>query len=176
MTPAKGFDLGDAHREIARHTTMQEEKQYHGSLGTCRPWRGSHSVAKDPRYNAGNEISLLHRSGAGCAVGAAACAARRVCVGNGPRIRRFLFGESQCHSAAGFHSRAARPVFSEARLFALRVLLRLGIYSRLAERVGDPATRCPRGSAASAHSADTDRRSLRSAPAHARASESFLIG
>jgi hypothetical protein len=86
-----------------------------------------------------------------------------------------LLGKSQC-DAAEFHPGVASAVCSQARVFALRVLLRIGIGGRLAERVIVSGTACACGSIASARDTRIDNGHGRFAPAPARTSHSFLIG
>lgn len=125
----------------------------------------------------GDEIPFPRRSGAGHVDRASACAARRVCVGAaGAGIQRPLLGKSQCDGAAEIDPGVAATVFSEARFFALRVLLRSGIGGRLAECVIASGTAGGCGSIASARDARIDNGHGRFASALARTSQSFLIG
>jgi hypothetical protein len=87
-----------------------------------------------------------------------------------------LLGKSHYDGAAEIHPGVAATVFSQARFFALRVLLRIRIGSRFAESVVASGTACARGSIASARDTCTDNGPGRSAPALARTSRSFLIG
>jgi hypothetical protein len=87
-----------------------------------------------------------------------------------------LLGKSQYDGAAEFQSGVASAVCSQARFFALRVLLRIGIGSRLAEYAVASGTACARGSIASARDARIDNGPGRFASALARTSQSFLIG
>jgi hypothetical protein len=87
-----------------------------------------------------------------------------------------LLGKSQCDSAAEFRPGAASAICSQARFFALRVLLRISIGGRLAEYVIASGIACARGSIASARDARIDNGPGRFAPALARTSQSFLIG
>jgi len=124
-----------------------------------------------------DEIPFSHRSGGGHVDGAPVCTARRVCVGDsGAAVRRPLLGKSQYDGAAEFRPGVASAICSQARFFALRVLLRIGIGGRFAECVVASGTACARGSIASARDARTDNGHGRFAPALARTSQSFLIG
>jgi hypothetical protein len=87
-----------------------------------------------------------------------------------------LLGKSQYDGAAEFHPGAASAVCSQARFFALRVLLRIGIGGRFAECVVASATASARGSIASAGNTRIDSGHGRFASAFARTSHSFLIG
>jgi hypothetical protein len=87
-----------------------------------------------------------------------------------------LLGKSQCDGAAGFHPGIASAEFSETRFVALRVLLRIGIGGRFAERVVASGTGCACGSIASARDTRVSNGHGRSAAALARTSHSFLIG
>jgi hypothetical protein len=125
----------------------------------------------------GDEIPFSRRSGAGHVDRASACAARRVCVGAAAAgIRRPLLGKSQCDAAAEFHPGVASAVCSQARFFALRVLLRIGIGGRFTECVIASGTACARGSIASARDTRVGHGHGRFAPALTRTSQSFLIG
>jgi len=124
-----------------------------------------------------DETSFPRRSGAGHVGSAPACAARRVCVGDAAAwIRRFLLGQSQCDGAAGFQSGTAAAVFSQTHLLALRVLLRIGIGGRFAQRVVASGAACACGGIASACDTPVSNGYGRPAPALARTSHSFLIG
>jgi hypothetical protein len=87
-----------------------------------------------------------------------------------------LLGKSQCDGAAEFHPGAASAVCSQARFFALRVLLRIGIGGRFTECVIASGTACACGSIASARNTRIDNGHGRFAPALARTSQSVLIG
>jgi len=87
-----------------------------------------------------------------------------------------LLGKSQYDGATEFHPGAASAVCSQARFFALRVLLRIGIGGRFAECVVASGTASARGSIASARDARIDNGHGRFASALARTSRSFLIG
>jgi hypothetical protein len=124
-----------------------------------------------------DEIPFPRRSGAGRVNGAPACTARRVCVGDaGAGIQRPLLGKSQCDGAAELQPGVASAVCSQARFFALRVLLRIGIGGRLAECVIASGTAGGCGSIASARDTRVGHGHGRFAPALARTSQSFLIG
>jgi hypothetical protein len=125
----------------------------------------------------GDEIPFSRRSSAGHVDGAPVCTARRVCVGAaGAGIQRPLLGKSQCDGAAEIDPGVAATVFSEARFFALRVLLRIGIGGRFTECVIASGTACACGSIASARDTRIDNGHGRFASALARTSHSFLIG
>jgi hypothetical protein len=87
-----------------------------------------------------------------------------------------LLGKSQCDGAAEIHPGVAATVFSEARLFALRVLLRIGVGGRFTECVIASGTACAGGSIASARDTRVGHGHGRFAPAIARTSQSFMIG
>jgi len=87
-----------------------------------------------------------------------------------------LFGKSQYDGATEFHPGAASAVCSQARFFALRVLLRIGIGGRFAECVIASGTAGACESIASACNARSDNGHGRFASALARTSHSFLIG
>ena len=125
----------------------------------------------------GDEIPFSRRRGAGHVDGAPVCTARRVCIGDaGAAIRRALLRESQYDGAPKFHPNAASAVCSQARFFALRVLLRIGIGGRFAEYVVASGTASARGSINSAGNTRIDNGHGRFASALARTSQSFLIG
>jgi hypothetical protein len=87
-----------------------------------------------------------------------------------------LLDKSHYDGAAQFHSGAASAVRAQARFFALRVLLRIGIGGRFAECVVTSGTPSACGSIASARDTRIDNGHGRSASAFARTSHSFLIG
>jgi hypothetical protein len=87
-----------------------------------------------------------------------------------------LLGKSQYDAATEFHPSAASAICSQARFFALRVLLRIGIGGRFAECVVASCTACARGSITSARDMRIDNGHGRFASALARTSHSFLIG
>jgi len=87
-----------------------------------------------------------------------------------------LLGKSQYDGAAEFHPGAASAVRSQARFFALHVLLRIGFGGRFAECVVAGGTASARGRIASARDARIDNGHGRFASALARTSQSFLIG
>jgi len=87
-----------------------------------------------------------------------------------------LLGKSRCGGAAEIRPGVASAVCSQARFFALRVLLRIGIGGRFAECVIAADTACAGGSIASARDVRIDSGHGRFAPALARTSQSFLIG
>jgi len=125
----------------------------------------------------GDEIPFPRRSGAGHVDRAPVCTARRVRVGHaGAAIRRPLLGKSQYDGATEFHPGAASAVCSQARFFALRVLLRIGVGGRFAECVIASGTASPCGSIASARDTRIRNGHGRFASALARTSQSFLIG
>jgi hypothetical protein len=124
-----------------------------------------------------DEISFPRRSGAGHVGSAPACAARRVCVGDAAAgIRRPMLGKSQCDSVAELDSGGASAVFAQARFIALRVLLRIGIGGRFAQRVGASGAACACRGVASTCDTPVSNGCGRPPPALARASHSFLIG
>jgi hypothetical protein len=124
-----------------------------------------------------DEIPFPRRSGAGHLDGAPLCTAHRVRVGHaGAAIRRPLHGKSQYDGAAEFHPGAPSTVCSQARFFALRVLLRIGIGGHFAECVIASGTAGGCGSIASARDTRIDNGHGRFAPAPTRTSHSFLIG
>jgi hypothetical protein len=126
---------------------------------------------------AGDEIPFSRWSGAGHVDGAPVCTARGVCIGHaGAAIRRPLLGKSQYDGGAEFQPGAASAVCSQARFFALRVLLRIGIGGRFAECLTASGTASARGSIASAGNTRINNGHGRFAPALARTSQSFLIG
>jgi hypothetical protein len=87
-----------------------------------------------------------------------------------------LLGKSQYDGAAEFHPGAASAVCSQAWLFALRVLLRIGIGGRFGQCVVAAGTASACGSSASGRDTRIDNGRGRFAPAFARTSHSFLIG
>jgi len=87
-----------------------------------------------------------------------------------------LLGKSQYDGATEFHPGAASAVCSQARFFALRILLRIGIGGRFAECVIASGSACACGSIASARNTRIDNGRGRFAPAFARTSHRFLIG
>jgi hypothetical protein len=87
-----------------------------------------------------------------------------------------LLGKSQCDGSAEFDPGVASTLFSQARFFALRILLRIGIGGRFTERVIASGAGCARGSIAPARDTRVNNGHGRSAPALARTSQTFLIG
>jgi hypothetical protein len=87
-----------------------------------------------------------------------------------------LLGKSQYDGATEFHPGAASAVCSQARFFALRALLWIGIGGRSTERVVASGTASACGSIASARDTRIDNGHGRFASALARTSRSFLIG
>jgi len=87
-----------------------------------------------------------------------------------------LRGKSQYDGATEFRPGAASAVCSQARFFALRVLLRIGVGGRFAEGVIASGTASACGSIASARDTRIDNGHGRFASALARTSQSFLIG
>jgi hypothetical protein len=87
-----------------------------------------------------------------------------------------LLGKSQYDGATEFHPGAASAVCSQARFFALRVLLRIGVGGRFAECVVASGAAGACGSIAPAGNTRIDNGHGRSASALARTSQSFLIG
>jgi hypothetical protein len=87
-----------------------------------------------------------------------------------------MLGKPQCDSVAGLDSGGASAVFAQARFVALRVLLRIGIGGRFAERVVASGAACACGSIASACDTPVSNGCGRPAPAFARTSHRFLIG
>ena len=142
---------------------MQEGGSAHGGTGAVQ-WRG-------------DENPNSHSAPVGCAAGAGARAARRVCdAGCAARRRRLLLDDPKCGGDSWVRSDLAPSAILGARSCTLRILLWLDVDRRLDERLFVAGAEPRRRSTALASDAGSGRTLDRSASAFARTSTSFLIG